>query len=649
MEMKSNNMEDSAMRRIARFMGMAMSVIIMNAVSVSAVTDTLWIAEDLSGGDTPLWHRITEHEMPNPSFHSGSMSFWCGIDGNLVYENSINQTLLLNYKFDLTGYAHPRLKFWHYLDISPTDQDYACVDISTDNGETWDLDFGKYISTDKWIKIELNLTQYLDETIMIRFRFTTDKYHRTIKHGWFIDDISLVNIAGQKVVYENNFDTESYTDFTHYGVVGEDLWEHTDERSYSGEYSFHAQTGKSNWSALQTPVFDFSNLTSPQLIFYHWYHLPFGTLEQDWSNGAMVEITTDINVTHAEWKKIYPTEGYPGFNNHRDFENPIADTTLTGDSDVEGYYGIQRFWKEAQFDLTEFAGEEQVWIRFSSGTDMWDIWNEKQWYVDEMSITDFVGEDVFYTCDMEFIDKTPEELFADFVLSIDALPAGAFKEHTSMKRAVKRLEKLFAKHPEKREGRLLEIYTWMIRPVHQRVLLKRLAKIENKYIAQGEFEKAARKIEKRVLKYMDGERRDWVINGYESAVHEQGMQLVAFLRETVARASDLEPLGKTVVAPEENVLSVMDAKQSVRIAPNPISAQTSITYRLDAPVSVKLDIYDISGRHIISLAHGAEPAGMRTISWDARDASGNRVSPGTYLLVLGENETHTVHMLHVIR
>jgi flagellar hook assembly protein FlgD len=41
-------------------------------------------------------------------------------------------------------------------------------------------------------------------------------------------------------------------------------------------------------------------------------------------------------------------------------------------------------------------------------------------------------------------------------------------------------------------------------------------------------------------------------------------------------------------------------------------------------------VLDVSGRQIRRLATVWRPAGTHSIPWDGRDASGNRVRPGTY-------------------
>lgn len=73
--------------------------------------------------------------------------------------------------------------------------------------------------------------------------------------------------------------------------------------------------------------------------------------------------------------------------------------------------------------------------------------------------------------------------------------------------------------------------------------------------------------------------------------------------------------------------------------PNP--AQNDVTFRLDAPTGAetRLEVYDVRGRLIMGW-RGDSPAGGRTIRWDLRDANGEPVASGIYLVRLraGGNE-----------
>jgi len=86
----------------------------------------------------------------------------------------------------------------------------------------------------------------------------------------------------------------------------------------------------------------------------------------------------------------------------------------------------------------------------------------------------------------------------------------------------------------------------------------------------------------------------------------------------------------------ENTVGIDDLKNmpsdlslDINIYPNPSNAQTTISYSLPTPTGVKIEIYDLLGRKIETIATGIQPAGHHQIIWDA----GNRPS-GVYFYKL---------------
>jgi len=68
--------------------------------------------------------------------------------------------------------------------------------------------------------------------------------------------------------------------------------------------------------------------------------------------------------------------------------------------------------------------------------------------------------------------------------------------------------------------------------------------------------------------------------------------------------------------------------------PNPFSSGTTIAFELPHAASVRLAAFDIAGRRVRLLAHGATPAGMHQVSWDGRDDDGRPLGPGVYMVRL---------------
>ncbi|MEZ4386092.1 MAG: FlgD immunoglobulin-like domain containing protein [Candidatus Krumholzibacteriia bacterium] len=73
---------------------------------------------------------------------------------------------------------------------------------------------------------------------------------------------------------------------------------------------------------------------------------------------------------------------------------------------------------------------------------------------------------------------------------------------------------------------------------------------------------------------------------------------------------------------------------SLTSALSPFSHETAIRFRQAVPGAVRLDIYDVAGRHVRSLEAGPADVGPRVLQWDGRNAGGREVGSGVYLFRL---------------
>jgi hypothetical protein len=65
--------------------------------------------------------------------------------------------------------------------------------------------------------------------------------------------------------------------------------------------------------------------------------------------------------------------------------------------------------------------------------------------------------------------------------------------------------------------------------------------------------------------------------------------------------------------------------------PNPARTLAHIAFDLPAQAAVSLQVFDVSGRVVRTLAHSSMPAGAHVVAWDGRDANGRRAPAGVYL------------------
>ena len=72
--------------------------------------------------------------------------------------------------------------------------------------------------------------------------------------------------------------------------------------------------------------------------------------------------------------------------------------------------------------------------------------------------------------------------------------------------------------------------------------------------------------------------------------------------------------------------------------PNPFNAQTIITYSLPQLSDIKLDIFDILGKHIKTLVNKKMPEGVHKNQWDGTNNKGVHTASGIYYVRLITND-----------
>ncbi|MGE5179830.1 MAG: multicopper oxidase domain-containing protein [Bacteroidota bacterium] len=65
--------------------------------------------------------------------------------------------------------------------------------------------------------------------------------------------------------------------------------------------------------------------------------------------------------------------------------------------------------------------------------------------------------------------------------------------------------------------------------------------------------------------------------------------------------------------------------------PNPFNPRTRIDFELPRRAPARLDVFDVSGRLVVTLVNGVRPAGPGGADWNGTDRTGNPVASGLYL------------------
>ncbi|MFH1501769.1 MAG: C25 family cysteine peptidase [Candidatus Eisenbacteria bacterium] len=164
-----------------------------------------WFHDVVTPGATDAWH------VESYRTHSGSHSWKFGGDGYQIYPQSSDGYLSL---YPMCIGANGELRFWDWLqaeeESGTTGWDCALVEVSADFGGTWELiePVGGYTHTKAWTSGNplpndtpcwsgihnwreevFDLSSLAGQTLMFRFRFTSDEY--VGYEGWYVDDVSV--------------------------------------------------------------------------------------------------------------------------------------------------------------------------------------------------------------------------------------------------------------------------------------------------------------------------------------------------------------------------------------------------------------------------------------------------------------------------
>ena len=108
-----------------------------------------------------------------------------------------------------------------------------------------------------------------------------------------------------------------------------------------------------------------------------------------------------------------------------------------------------------------------------------------------------------------------------------------------------------------------------------------------------------------------------------------------------------------LVSIEQNYQNVQESTPSdfslISNYPNPFNASTTVSFQLDEPGNITLDIYNISGQKVRELVTEYLPAGTHTYVWDGKDDTGKDVSSGIFLSILKYHNKISTRKMVMIR
>ena len=146
--------------------------------------------------------------------HNGH-SFWWSNRGDNIETN-------LTRGFDLSSVEKATLQFWVWYNIQKDTDEFACISVSTNGGETWEFPNTKQAASGplypcysgisgggkepEWVMEEVDLSPYAGQKILLRFDYLTDTWYN--EAGFAVDDITIPQL-----------------NYTYDAEIGNDNWE----------------------------------------------------------------------------------------------------------------------------------------------------------------------------------------------------------------------------------------------------------------------------------------------------------------------------------------------------------------------------------------------------------------------------------------
>ena len=92
----------------------------------------------------------------------------------------------------------------------------------------------------------------------------------------------------------------------------------------------------------------------------------------------------------------------------------------------------------------------------------------------------------------------------------------------------------------------------------------------------------------------------------------------------------------TGVEPPAGGGALVDFASLAQNAPNPAGFGARIRFSLKSSGWTRLEVFDITGRHVASLANGLMTAGPHEAQWNGRDEAGRALGNGVYMYELSQ-------------
>jgi hypothetical protein len=153
--------------------------------------------------------------------------------------------------------------------------------------------------------------------------------------------------------------------------------------------------------------------------------------------------------------------------------------------------------------------------------------------------------------------------------------------------------------------------------------------------------------------YSEGRDGNWVLTGtglpavpvYDLKTHAPTRTLVAGTHGRSMYSLDLSMLPGVASVPTREPAAVAELSNH----PNPFTSSTTVSFELSRAAEVSVEVFDLTGRKVKSLAAGRAEAGGHRVTWDGTNENGRRVASGIYFLRLDTGRGAATRTLNLVR
>ncbi|MDZ4712908.1 MAG: M14 family zinc carboxypeptidase [bacterium] len=138
------------------------------------------------------WTSNAGWNVTSTQSHSPTQSFTDSPSG--LYANNANNSMTLNAPVNVSAMPVTYLNFWHRYDLE-TGYDFGNVEVSSNNGSTWQTVTNYNGTSTTWTQQSLEITSFANGATQLKIRFRLKSDGGVTADGWYVDDIRITNYS----------------------------------------------------------------------------------------------------------------------------------------------------------------------------------------------------------------------------------------------------------------------------------------------------------------------------------------------------------------------------------------------------------------------------------------------------------------------